>query len=427
MSVARLSPPKGPLDVVMSVPGSKSIANRALVCAMLADGASTIRGLPDGDDTEVVLNVLREMSVLTTSDTGCVIQGNPRAVLPGIVDAQLAGTSSRFLTAVAALSQSCTVIDGGAPLRSRPMGDLHEALVSLGASIDPLGEPGRLPVSVSGGEITGGRVTVKADVSSQFVSALMLIAPCLSGGLVIDLEGPQVSSSYIAMTARVMTAFGVPVSMSANRIEIPCTKYQPCEYVVEPDFSSAAFPIVALLLRGGELKIRDLALAMHQGDAAILDIARKMGASWRQIDNDIVISCPSGVQVPTLSLQMADCSDLVPAVAVAMTHCVAEGSIHDVGFIRNKESDRLGDVAVELTKTGAIVEVESDGLSLRGRPHITSAILKTHHDHRLAMSFALLSLLDSSILVESPDVVSKSWPHYFEDMTDILGPVAIEN
>jgi 3-phosphoshikimate 1-carboxyvinyltransferase len=124
---------------------------------------------------------------------------------------------------------------------------------------------------------------------------------------------------------------------------------------------------------------------------------------------------------------MADCSDLVPVVAVAMTHCVGEGSINDVGFIRNKESDRLGDVAAELVKTGAIVDVKDDGLLLRGRPHMTSAVLGTHHDHRLAMSFALLALLDSSIQVDAPEVVSKSWPQYFVDMADILGPVKFEN
>lgn len=427
MSVARLSPPQGPLDVVMSVPGSKSIANRVLICAMLADGVTTVRGLPDGDDTEVVLKVLREMSVLTETPNVCEIQGNPHVVLPGIVDAQLAGTSSRFLTAVAALSQSFTVIDGADSLRSRPMGDLHDALVHLGATIEPLGDSGHLPVSVSSGKLTGGHITMKADVSSQFVSALMLIAPYLSGGLVINMEGPQVSSSYIAMTARVMAAFGVPVVMSEHKIEVPHMTYQPCEYVVEPDFSSAAFPICALLLRGGQIRIHDLALAMHQGDSAMLEIAEKMGATWNQQDNDIVVTCPSGTHVASLSLDMEDCSDLVPVVAVAMSHCVGEGTINQVGFIRNKESDRLGDVAAELVKTGAIVDVKDDGLSLRGRPHMVSAVLETHHDHRLAMSFALLSLLDASLVVDSPEVVRKSWPHYFVDMADILGPVVIEN
>lgn len=427
MSVARLSPPLGPLDVVMSVPGSKSIANRVLVCAMLADGMSTIRGIPDGDDTEVLLKVLREMSVLTTTHNGCEVIGKPRVVLPGIVDAQLAGTSSRFLTAVATLSQTFTVIDGETPLRSRPMGDLHEALSHLGATIEPLGEHGHLPVSVSGGAMTGGHITMKADVSSQFVSALMLIAPYLSDGLVIDIEGPQVSSSYISMTARVMASFGVPVEMSDHRIEVPHMMYQSCEYVVEPDFSSAAFPICALLLRGGQLKIRDLAFAMHQGDSAILDIAEKMGATWSKAGNDIVVSCPAHTQVTSLSLDMADCSDLVPVVAVAMTHCVGQGSINEVGFIRNKESDRLGDVAAELAKTGAIIDVKDDGLVLGGRPHLTSAVLGTHHDHRLAMSFSLLTLLDPSIQVDAPEVVSKSWPKYFLDMADILGPVKFEN
>jgi 3-phosphoshikimate 1-carboxyvinyltransferase len=307
------------------------------------------------------------------------------------------------------------------------MKDLHDALEQLGASVDPLGEPGHLPVSISGGDITGGTLSMRADVSSQFISALMLIAPYLSGGLVIELDGPQVSGSYISMTARVMASFGVPVVISGRTIEVPQKLYQACDYVVEPDFSSAAFPIVAVLLRGGELQIRDLALAMEQGDSAILEIAKEMGATWRQVDNDIVVSCPAGTHVASLSLDMADCSDLVPVVAVAMTHCVGEGSINDVGFIRNKESDRLGDVAAELVKTGAIVDVKDDGLLLRGRPHMTSAVLGTHHDHRLAMSFALLALLDSSIQVASPEVVSKSWPQYFVDMADILGPIKFEN
>jgi|688.fasta_scaffold46844_2 3-phosphoshikimate 1-carboxyvinyltransferase len=426
MSQAQFSPPSGLINVTMEVPGSKSVANRALVCAMLAEGTSHIRGLPDGDDTEVVLKVLREMSVLTSLKEGCHIVGNPHAVLPGIVDSQLAGTSSRFLTAVAALSDTVTVIDGAEPLRSRPMRDLHDALVQLGAVVDPLGEPGHLPVSISGGGLTGGTITMKADVSSQFISALMLIAPYLSGGLIIELEGAQVSGSYISMTARVMTEFGVPVVITGRTIEVPEMRYQACRYVVEPDFSSAAFPIVAVLLRGGQVRIRDLGLAMHQGDSAILEVAQKMGATWSLEGDDIVVKCSSQAQVPLLSLAMADCSDLVPVVAVAMTQCVAKGSIHEVGFIRNKESDRLGDVASELVHIGAIVEVAEDGLIFEGCPEITGATLMTHHDHRLAMSFALLSLVEPSISIDSPEVVSKSWPSYFTDMADILGSLQIE-
>jgi 3-phosphoshikimate 1-carboxyvinyltransferase len=426
MSRAHLSPPVGPINVTMGVPGSKSVANRALVCAMLAEGTSHIRGLPDGDDTEVVLKVLRELSVLTVVGEVHQVSGNPHLALPGIVDAQLAGTSSRFLTAVAALSQTFTVIDGAEPLRSRPMGDLHEALVQLGANVEPLGEPGHLPVSVSGGVLRGGTISMKADVSSQFISALMLIAPYLSDGLTIQLDGPQVSGSYIAMTARVMADFGVPVMIAGDTIEVPEMRYQACDYVVEPDFSSAAFPIVAVLLRGGQLRVRDLALAMHQGDSAILEIAQKLGASWSQDGNDIVVKCPSSAHTPLFSLDMADCSDLVPVVAVAMTQCVDQGAIHGVGFIRNKESDRLGDVAVELAKVGAVVEVLQDGLALRGCPELTSAVMLTHHDHRLAMSFALLSLVAPSIVIDSPEVVSKSWPGFFSDMVNILGPVKIE-
>jgi len=428
MSRARFSPPLGPLNVVLDVPGSKSVANRALVCAMLANGVSHIHGVPDGDDTTVIVRVLQEMSAVTIFQDIHKVKGNPQAVLPGIVDAQLAGTSSRFLTAVAALSSSSfTVIDGSLPLRSRPMGELHEALVQLGATLESLGEPGHLPVSVCGSEMSGGHITMQANVSSQFISALMLIGPYLPGGLVIELTGPQVSGSYIAMTANVMACFGVDVEMTQNKIEIPEAIYKSCDFVIEPDFSSAAFPIVAVLLRGGQVRIRNLALSMQQGDAAILDIAHKMGASWTQVDNDIVVSCVSNAFVPTLSLAMSDCSDLVPAVAVAMSHCVGEGDITQVGFIRNKESDRLGDLAAELSKTGSAVNVHDDGISVRRRTSTHPDVLLTHHDHRLAMSFALLSLLDSSICIDSPEVVSKSWPSYYTDMFDILGTVNFEN
>lgn len=427
MSTAQFSPPTGVMDVVLDVPGSKSVANRALICAMLADGVSNISGLPDGDDTQVIVQVLDQMGVIDVFDEFLTIRGNPLAVLPGIVDVALAGTSSRFLTAVAALSQSITLIDGAEPLRSRSMHDLHLALSDLGAVVEPLGEMGHLPVLVNGGDISGGTVAIKADVSSQFISALMLIGPCLNGGLVIEIDGEVVSGSYIAMTAKVMSKFGVDVVITNNRIEIPEMNYCGCDYVVEPDFSSAAFPIVALLLKGGSLRIRNLALAIQQGDSAILKIAEKIGASWSQIDNDIVLVCESNLFVSSLDLDMSDCSDLVPVVAVAMSQCVARGTINKVGFIRGKESDRLGDVATELKKLGVLITVTDDGLVIDGYGQKSSAVLHTHHDHRLAMSFALFALVDSSIQVGSPEVVSKSWPNYFKDMGDILGTVKVQN
>ena len=273
MSDIRLSIPTGPVDAHISVPGSKSIANRALVCAMLAEGNSAIQGLPDGDDTQVLVDALFETKCLFHIDEAAVsIDGGSASRLPTIIDARLAGTTSRFVTAIAALSDATTIIDGQDALRGRPMSDLHDALRTLGAEVTALGELGHLPVSVSRGTLRGGDVTIRGDVSSQFISALMLIAPALELGIHITIDGPLVSRSYVQLTASVMRYFGAEVVVSEQEIVVSSGGYSPTTYFVEPDFSSAAFPVVAGVLRGGSVRIENLALAMQQGDSAIMEI-----------------------------------------------------------------------------------------------------------------------------------------------------------
>lgn len=429
MTTMRCAPPAGPVSATVRVPGSKSVANRALVCAMLADGTSRIDGLPDGDDTTVLVRVLEQASMASWDDGVLVIEGSPTVRLPGIVDCALAGTSSRFLTAVAALGAGTTLIDGEAPLRSRPMADLHDALGRLGAMVEPLGEGGHLPVSVHRGAISGGRLSIRSDVSSQFLSALMLIAPLLPGGLVLDLEGATVSRSYIEMTARVMSLFGVMPEVSESRIVVPQSVYVATDCTVEPDFSSAAFPIAAVLMRGGRVRIPGLAASREQGDAAILDIAEKLGAHWRVENLDLLVECPvdASMAAQDAEFSMSDCSDLVPAVAVALSVRPGRWAIGDVGFIRHKESDRLGDVARELRSVGLSVTDTADGLRIDGNETVAAGVMGTHHDHRLAMAFALLSLNQPGIAVADPDVVTKSWPSYFADMVDILGDSRRDN
>lgn len=417
-----LTPSSAPLNAVVRVPGSKSVANRALVCAMLADGESVISGLPDGDDTAVILDVLTQVNRLQRlADDAVMVAGNPTGLLPGIVDAVLAGTSSRFLTAVAALGESTTIIDGGEPLRSRPMQDLHEALLALGAELIPLGLSGHLPVSVSRGQLVGGRVSIRGDVSSQFISSLMLIGPVLQKGLSIDIEGELISRSYVEMTAAVMKDFGAVVVVEPNVISISASGYTARTYSVEPDYSSAAFPIAAVLVRGGSVRIPGLAQSVMQGDAAMADIARSMGGTVQVTGADIVVTRESGQALKPISMNMEDCSDLVPAVAAACAVALGTSTITGVGFIRRKESDRLGDLAAEMRKAGVAVEVNEDGLTINGSADLSAAEFDPHHDHRLAMALALLSLVSKSATVNDSEVVSKSWPSYFEDMAPILG------
>jgi len=417
-----LRPPVGPIDAVISVPGSKSIANRALVCAMLTKEASRISGIPSGDDAQVVLGVIRDSGRSVTSLGNEVIIGETSTLkFPGIVDAVLAGTSSRFLTAVAALFDTTSIIDGEEVLRSRPMADLHDALTSLGAEVSHLGEVGHLPVSVSRGSFHGGEIHIAGNVSSQFISALMLIGPMLDAGLVVHIDGPLVSRSYVEMTAHVMRSFGASVVLDTSTITVSSGEYGGRNYSIEPDYSSAAFPLVAVAVREGRVLIPGLASSSLQGDSEIVSILQKMGLSCVVSGSDISVSRLATTAVLPLVMDMSDCSDLVPAVAVACCMATGESVLSGIGFIRKKESDRLGDLANELNRAGGNVTVEEDGIRIVGPCLWNSVVFDSHHDHRMAMSLSLLSLCTNGVEVANPEVVTKSWPSFFVDMVPILG------
>ena len=421
-------PPVGPIDAVISVPGSKSVANRALVCAMLSYEASRISGVPSGDDAQVVLNVIRDSGrSISVSENEVLIGESSLLKFPGIVDAVLAGTSSRFLTAVAALFDSTTIIDGEDALRARPMSDLHEALEALGAQVLHLGEEGHLPVSITRGSLSGGHIHIAGNVSSQFISALMLIGPMLDEGLTVHVTDPLISRSYVEMTADVMRSFGASVQLDEATISVSNGSYHGRNYSIEPDYSSAAFPLVAVAVREGRVAIPGLAAASLQGDAEIVPILQQMGMTCDVSGEDVSISRQADQQVLPLIMDMSDCSDLVPAVAVACCMAAGESVLSGIGFIRNKESDRLGDLANELNRAGAKVTVEADGLRILGPCAWAPVVFDSHHDHRMAMALSLLALRTAGVQVADPEVVTKSWPSYFADMASILGDKEIGN
>ena len=291
-------PPVGPIDAVISVPGSKSVANRALVCAMLSYEASRISGVPSGDDAQVVLNVIRDSGrSISVSENEVLIGESSVLKFPGIVDAVLAGTSSRFLTAVAALFDTTTIIDGEEALRARPMSDLHDALEALGAQVLHLGEEGHLPVSITRGSLSGGHIHIAGNVSSQFISALMLIGPMLDEGLTVHVTDPLISRSYVEMTADVMRSFGASVQLDEATISVSNGSYHGRNYSIEPDYSSAAFPLVAVAVREGRVAIPGLAAASLQGDAEIVPILQMMGMTCDVSGEDVSISRQADQQV----------------------------------------------------------------------------------------------------------------------------------
>lgn len=417
----------GPVVARVAVPASKSIVNRALVCAALADGRSEIAGVAPGDDTASMIQCLQRLGCgiglrlddeVPTAD----VEGTAGELEPGAVrlDAGLAGTTSRFITALAALGPGEYTIDGAPPLRRRPMGPLHQALAALGADVVPGEAEGHLPVTVTGPLRRADAVVLPGDVSSQFVTALMLIGPYVPGGLKLWLSSGLVSRPYLEITRAVMAEFGHgEVEIHDRHVSVAPGEYVPTQFRVEPDASSASYPLAAAAMVGGAVSVPGLGRASVQGDARFAELLEAMGCIVVRGEHDTVVMRRRDTPLRGIEVDMADISDLVPTLAVVATQAVTPTRITGVGFIRAKESDRLGDLATELAKTGARVSVEPDGLLIEPTDLLHGARLQTHHDHRLAMAFGLLGLVVDGIEIADPAVVSKSWPSYWDALAAI--------
>jgi len=407
----------GALDAVATVPGSKSIAHRALICAALARGESTITGLPDGDDTQAMLQGLRILGATISLDgadahfLGSIDLDRTDAIT---IDANLAGTTARFLTAVGALRRGSITVTGNESLRSRPMKDLHLALEQLGAGVSWQDEKYCLPVTVQRGESCSHSVQVAADTSSQFVTSLMLIAPILLNGLTIELTGDIISLPYIAMSASVMKSFGANVRIADNRIiVIDGGGYVGCRFAVEPDASSASYPFAAAAVVGGRVRVDGMRSNMMQGDSRFIDILRQMGCQISEDQAGTTVGHDTNKPLQGIDIDMSEISDLVPTLAIVAMFAKTPTRIRNVGFIRNKESDRIGDLASEMRSLGAKVVEHEDGLEISPQA-MHGGSCDTHHDHRIAMAFGIAGLKVPGVIIGQANVVSKSWPQFWE-------------
>jgi 3-phosphoshikimate 1-carboxyvinyltransferase len=425
--VHRVRRADGPVVADVHVPPSKSIVNRALICAALADGTSEIVGLAPGDDTAALIACLQQIGcgigIRTDGDDRIAdVVGTGGEFLPGpmTLHAGLAGTTSRFVTALATLGSGEYTIDGHPPLRRRPMGPLHDSLAALGATVEPGESPGHLPVTVAGPLRRADAVVMPGDVSSQYITAMMLIAPYVPGGLKLWLSSGLVSRPYLEITKAVMDAFGhSAVELRDRHVTVEPGEYFPTEFVVEPDASSASYPLAAAAMVGGAVSVHGLGSSSVQGDARFVEILASMGCLVTQGSHDTVVMRRRDTPLRGVEVDMSDISDLVPTLAVVATQAVTPTRITGVGFIRAKESDRLGDLADELRRTGALVSVEPDGVLIEPTDLLQGARLGTHHDHRLAMAFGLLGLVVDGVEIVDPAVVSKSWPSYWDALAAI--------
>lgn len=415
-----LSTASGPVRATLAVPGSKSIANRALVCASMASGDSTLTNVAPGEDTAAMLDCLRALGVdVTVARDRVVVVGGEGRLNGGVtLDARLAGTTSRFMTAVAALGAEPSTITGGEALRRRPMGELHDALRSLGAHVTP--EGGVLPVNVCRGNLSGGRVQLRGDVSSQFVSALMMIGPLLPDGLHIELTTPLVSRPYVAITASVMSSFGASgITVGDRGIGVEPSSYVGSEYSIEADASSASYPLAAAAITGGSVRITGLGDRALQGDARFADVMGAMGCRVERSRDSTTVTGDGKLR--GVDVDMSDISDLVPTVAAVAAFASTPTRITGVGFIRRKESDRIGDLVRGLVAIGCDAFEEDDGLRIEPSPSTYHGTrLAVHEDHRLAMAWSLLGLMVPGISVDDPTVVAKSWPEWWTVRSNLL-------
>lgn len=407
----------GALDAVATVPGSKSIAHRALICAALARGDSIIKGLPDGDDTQAMLQGLKILGTsFSLNGADAHIQGSIDLNRTGAVtiDANLAGTTARFVTAIGALRRGPITVTGNASLRSRPMKDLHLALEQLGAGVSWQNEKYCLPVTVQRGKSHTHSVQVAADTSSQFVTSLMLIAPIFLNGLTIELTGDVISLPYIAMSATVMKSFGANVRIVNNRfIVIDGGGYVGCQFAVEPDASSASYPLAAAAVVGGRVRVDGMSSNMMQGDSRFIDVLRQMGCEIFEDQVGITVSRDPNKPLQGVDIDMSGISDLVPTLSIVAMFANTPTRIRNVGFIRNKESDRIGDLAREMRGLGANVVEHEDGLEISPQA-LHGGTCDTHHDHRIAMAFGVTGLKLPGVIINQANVVSKSWPQFWE-------------
>jgi 3-phosphoshikimate 1-carboxyvinyltransferase len=413
-----------PPDVTVRVPGSKSLTNRALVAAALARGTSRLHGVLFADDTEAMLGCLAALGIELRIDrdaevvevVGC---GGVIPVSEADLDVRLSGTTARFVAPLLAAARGRFRLDGGAPFRLRPMGPVLDALEALGADVEPLGEPGHLPVQVTAHGARGGRVEVAGDRSSQFLSGLLLVAPVLPDGLQVRLRGPLVSEPYVQLTVDVLEAFGARVQPVTGGFDVAGDGYRASAYAIEPDASAASYPLAAAAITGGRVRVAGLHAGARQGDAGFARVLEHMGAEVT-IDADGTEVRGTGT-LQGIDVDLGPMSDTAQTLAAVATFATGPTRVRGIGFIRAKETDRIAAVVTELRRCGITATEDDDGFTVHpGVPAPTA--FETYDDHRMAMSFALLGLVHDGITILDPGCVAKTFPGYYDLLEQLRVP-----
>ncbi|MBL8822376.1 MAG: 3-phosphoshikimate 1-carboxyvinyltransferase [Planctomycetia bacterium] len=420
-----VTPLSKPPVCTVQVPGSKSITNRALILAALAQPAikgpsySQLENALRSEDTEVMVESLQRLGIAVHTDWE-----SDRITVPCAPVSQWkphadffcgnSGTTIRFLTAMLSLGNGSYRLDGVERMRQRPIGDLLEALRALHVNISTELRPDCPPLQLNAAGLHGGVVSIRSDISSQFLSALLMASCYAHKETIIHVPGALVSQPYVQLTIQMMKQWGVDVEEMHDpdlSYRIKLQRYTARTYAIEPDASSASYFWAAAAITGGRVTVPGLADSM-QGDAAFRHVLKRMGCTLP--DQNTV----QGTPLTGIDIDMNAISDTVMTLAVVALFAQGTTTIRNVAHIRHKETDRLAALASELRKTGAIVDEHPDGLTIHPRP-LHGAVFDTYNDHRMAMSLALIGLRIPGVQVRNPGCTAKTYPRYWQDLENL--------
>jgi 3-phosphoshikimate 1-carboxyvinyltransferase len=422
-----ITPITHPLNGSVRVPGSKSITNRAMLLAAMADGRSTLREVLLSDDTARMATALSALGFTVAIDEDerrITIEGGGGEISAksADLDAGGAGTAMRFIAGFLTLGRGHYRLDGNARMRQRPLGALIDALKDLGVNAVSEFANGCPPIVIDTGSavFNGGEVAIDATLSSQFVSALLLPSPLWRNGLRLKISG-DTARPFITMTLRLMEQWGATGTMDGDQIVVPGGQhYDAMDFTVESDASSASYFAAAAALVGGSVTLHGLRRDSVQGDLGFLTVLERMGArvDWHA---DKVMITGEG-RLLGVNIAMNGMPDMVPTLAAIAPFASSPTRIRQVGFIRHHESDRIHALATELTRIGVTVTEHDDGLTILPS-QLHQATIETYEDHRIAMAFAITGLRQPGICISNPGCVAKTYPEFFDDLRRIVESV----
>ncbi|MCJ7435338.1 MAG: 3-phosphoshikimate 1-carboxyvinyltransferase [Anaerolineales bacterium] len=412
-----IKPISHPLNATVRVPGSKSLTNRALLIASLAKGTTRLTNALFSDDSRYFAKAMQILGFdvqLDEVNHEMTVTGLGGKIPADKVELFIsnAGTAARFLSAFLTLGNGEYILDGEPRMRERPIGDLVDSLTQLGAKLETTNNCP--PVKITAAGLPGGKTTIAGDISSQFLSALLMVAPYAQNSIEVALSTELNSKPYVDMTISIMHDFGVGIQRNGYQsFRIPITNYESqITYSIESDASAASYFFAAPAICGGTVRMENISRKSLQGDIGFLDVLKKMGCSISETDNCILVT--GTTELRGIDMDMRDIPDTAQTLAVIAPFASSATRIRGIASARVKETDRIRATCSQLARLGVRVEEHKDGMTIYPCERFNSAVIQTYNDHRMAMAFSLIGLRIPGVTIENPSCVSKTFPNYFE-------------